>query len=627
MSGLFGVYYRDGRPQDSNILSRMAESVAHRGPDANNIWQDGAIALGHCMLQTTPESLGEKLPYADNNTGNVITSDARIDNREDLAKQLGLTERLKSGIPDSQLILVAYNKWAEKCVDYLLGDFAFAIWDAKRQHLFCARDNFGVKPFYFYFSDNNFVFGSEIRQVAEHPFVSLRLNEGMLAEYLTNYSISKDETHFTDIKRLPAAHYIVVNSHQLNINSYWELKPQKRIWYKNDDEYVEHFLEIFGDAVRCRLRSAKKVGAYLSGGLDSSSIVGMAYYLDDCKYNSNIEIFSLSLPGRDCDETKYINSVIKKWNCPHHIIRIHEYQQVDWLRHINQTLEFPDPPNLTMLDPLMKEVGSNDIHIMLSGLGGDELFSGSPFGYLDLLRRRKIKQFVEEYKYNTQSGINKALTRAAANILWPIIPKSIRGKLLFIKAKPHFPPWVSNRTIEQIEQRIRVNKKNIGMEYTNLSDKNIFTYLMNPWIANVFELSDRYSSYYHVENRYPLYDRRLVEFALAIPEYERSRQDITKYILRKAGKYLLPQSVIKRTDKAEFSSAFVEAIRKKEQKEGIRFQELCQKGFVSNEKILSDKFSQFFEADIHTKYIEYLWQLWFTYAINLFLKKFESDVS
>ena len=626
MSGFFGVYNRDGRPQDTNILDRLAESIWHRGTDGINMWQDGVIAFGHCMLQTTPESHNEKLPFQDNNTELVITSDARIDNREELAKQLGLAERIKSGIPDSQLILAAYNKWGTKCVEYLLGDFAFAIWDIKRKRLFCARDIFGVKPFYYYLSNRVFVFGSEIRQVVEHPSVTLEINEGVIAEYLADFHISKGETYYANIKRLPPGHYLILETHKTRIQNYWKLRPQKRLWYKNENEYVEHFIEIFGDAVRCRMRSDRTVGVYLSGGLDSSSIVGMAHYLDNGKYNSHLETYSISFPGRGCDETKFINNVIKKWNCKHHINKLHEQQEIDWSQHIEKTLEFPDPPNLTMLDPLMEEVVSNDVHIMLHGLGGDELFTGSPFGYLDLLRRRKIKQFVEELKFNRQFGTKKALIKLIANISWPLIPKPIRSSLIFLKTKPKYPPWISKKVVNNIEGRIHAYKENIGSEYANLSDRNIFTILMNPWIANVFELSDRYSSYYNVENRYPFYDRRLVEFALAIPEYERSRRDITKYILRKAGQYLLPQSVTERKDKAEFSITFVEQIRKKEKNQSVRIQEINQKGYISNEKLFLEKFNQFFKTDVDKQYIENLWSLWFTYSINIFLTKNKNDV-
>ena len=623
MSGFFGVYHRDGRPQNSNILNQMAESLDHRGPNGTDIWQEGAVGLGHCMLWTTPESLKEKLPFVDNESGLVITSDARIDNREELAAQLGLIERLKAGVPDSQLILASYKKWGEKCVDHLLGDFAFVIWDGRNNRLFCGRDIFGIKPFYYYLSDNIFIFGSEIKQVAEHPLVPLEFNEGILAEYLSDNFISKDETHFVDVKRLPAAHFIILELNNLRICNYWELKPQKRIWYKHDKEYVEHFLDIFGKAVRCRLRSNKKVGAYLSGGLDSSSIVGMANYLGSNEKNPKINTFSLSFPGRGCDESYFIDAVVRKWKCASHKIKSDLQQKPNWLQHMQQTKEIADPPNLTMMDPLLEEVRFNDIHVMLSGIGGDELFNSSAFGYLDLIHKRDLKNLIAEFKFNARSGKNRTLLRFAASILWPMFPQSIRSKITHYKLKPDFPPWISNRIKEQIEERIYSKTHNIGMEFTNLSDRKVFALLMAPWLVKVFELNDRYCSYYHVENRYPYFDRRLVEFALAIPEYERGRQNITKYILRKAGRYLLPEQVIERKDKAEFSCAFADAIKSYQKDNSLYLEKIIDMGFISNQEILIDKFNQFFDIDTDKNYVEDLWPLWFAYSIDLIFRKFQ----
>ena len=622
MSGFFGVYHRDGRPQDSSILSRLAESMEHRGPDGTDVWQNGSIALGHCMLRTTPESLNEKLPYADNNTRLVITSDARIDNRDELASQLGLPERLKSGIPDSQMILAAYNKWGEKCVDYLLGDFAFAIWDTKQQQLFCARDNFGVKPFYYYISKTAFVFGSEIKQVAEHPLVSMRINEGILTEYLANYFISKDETHFIDIKRLPAAHYMIINPHKERIENYWKLRPQKRVTYKQESEYVEHFLDVFGCAITCRLRSDGKIGANLSGGLDSSSIVGMSYYLDGFLNKSNVETFSLIFPGKLCDESEFINAVNQKWECPSHKFAFHEYKKLSLENHIKNTMEIPDPPNLTMMDPLMKEIEHRNIHVMLSGIGGDEIFYGSPYVYLDLFLNRKLKCMIEEFQLRAKSGTKKEFLRIIANVVWPILPKSIRGKLLLNRFSLQCPPWLSDRVITNLLERARKNSQIWGEEFKNLSDRTIFIRLMEPWLANVFELNDRYSSYHHVENRFPFLDRRMVEFALAIPEYERSRKNITKYILRMAGKNLLPQNVIDRSDKAEFSSVFFGPMKNGGNSNSLKFNKIKKIDKGLNETLLRENYYQLYELGTDTGYI---WPIWFAFSINTFLTVYPFD--
>lgn len=150
MSGIVGIYHLDGRPVEQQDVQRMTDSIAHRGPDGSAVWIEGPVGLGHRMLYTTPESLHEKLPLT-NRTGDLtITADARIDNRNELFSMLNFNGRPRETIPDSEIILVAYEKWGEKCPEKLLGDFAFTIWDKRKQAIFCARDPIGIKPFYYY---------------------------------------------------------------------------------------------------------------------------------------------------------------------------------------------------------------------------------------------------------------------------------------------------------------------------------------------------------------------------------------------------------------------------------------------------------------------------------------------
>src|SRR6267142_1308347 len=163
MSAIVGFYGRDGQPVDRADLERMTASLAHRGPDAAGVWNNGPVGLGHRMLWTTPESLHEQLPLTSKSGDLVITADARIDNRDELITALGLAHWAHGEIPDSELILRAYEQWGEDSPKRLLGDFAFAIWDERRQTLFCARDHCGVKPFYYYQSARALLFASEIK--------------------------------------------------------------------------------------------------------------------------------------------------------------------------------------------------------------------------------------------------------------------------------------------------------------------------------------------------------------------------------------------------------------------------------------------------------------------------------
>ena len=164
MSGIAGAYYSfDGRPVEKTDIEKMLNIIVHRGPDGSRIWTDGPIGFGHRMLWTTPESLNEKLPFSNKTEELSITADARIDNRDELISTFDLPGRSRQTIADSELILTAFEKWGEGCPERLLGDFSFAIWDSRKNRLFCARDHMGIKPFYYYLSDKLFVFASEIK--------------------------------------------------------------------------------------------------------------------------------------------------------------------------------------------------------------------------------------------------------------------------------------------------------------------------------------------------------------------------------------------------------------------------------------------------------------------------------
>src|SRR4028118_115937 len=183
MSAIVGLYNLDGRSIERSAVEQMVAALAHRGPDGAGVWSEGAVGLGHCMLWTTPESLHEKLPLVDKSRDLTITADARIDNREELMEQLGITAEAHGEVSDSQLVLAAYGKWGEDCPQHLLGDFAFVIWDGAKQQLFCARDHFGVKPFYYHYAaDKRFAFATEIKALLGLPEVPRQLNEVRVAE-------------------------------------------------------------------------------------------------------------------------------------------------------------------------------------------------------------------------------------------------------------------------------------------------------------------------------------------------------------------------------------------------------------------------------------------------------------
>ena len=309
MSAIAGILYTDDHQVERADLERMVATMAHRGVDGCGYWQTGEVGFGHRMFRTTPESLFETLPFVDEVAQLAITADARLDNRAELSAALGCTA---DGVSDSQLILLAYARWSEQCVDHLLGDFAFVVWDARRRQLFCARDHFGIRPFYYHYGPHAFHFASEVKALRCLDAVPSILNETRIAEYLVMLFDDVAATFYQGIYRLPPAHTLVIDRQGMRVRQYWSLDPSYELRLKSDAEYAEVFRATFAEAIRCRLRSAFPVGSALSGGMDSSSITCMArQLLREEGQQRRLHTFSgtyESVPV--CDEQRYSREVI-----------------------------------------------------------------------------------------------------------------------------------------------------------------------------------------------------------------------------------------------------------------------------------------------------------------------------
>jgi asparagine synthase (glutamine-hydrolysing) len=222
MSGITGLFNRDGAPVDRMLLQQMTGRMAYRGPDAQELWSSGQIGFGHAMLRTTEESLRERQPCSLD--GEVwITADARVDGRRELIRKLGPAFRSElEDATDPQLILHAYREWAEDCVLHVLGDFSFAIWDGPRKRLFCARDPMGVKPFYYSLSGDTVLFSNTFDSLKAHPQVSCEVNEQAIADFLlTGLNQELGTTGLRDVLALPPAHTLTADARGLRTHRYW----------------------------------------------------------------------------------------------------------------------------------------------------------------------------------------------------------------------------------------------------------------------------------------------------------------------------------------------------------------------------------------------------------------------
>ena len=413
MSAIVGIDYLDGLSVDRADLALMLETLAHRGPDGVDIWLNGSVGLGHRMLWTTPESLIEKQPLVDRVSDLAIAADARIDNREELISQLNLSDYPNDfpsdKVTDSKLILETYKKWGEHCPEYLLGDFAFAIWDGSQKILFCARDHFGVKPFYYYKSEQVFIFASEIKALLSLAQVPCRLNETRIGDYLALMMEDKAIATYRDILRLPPAHSMVVSPDDSRSWCYWELNPHREIELPSNEAYAQEFRRIFTEAVRCRLRSAFPVISHLSGGLDSSAVTSVARDLLSKNENNKTNgktgnqklhtISSIFEKVTECDERPFINAVLEQGGVTPHYVRGDEFGP---LSNLSSIFEYEDEALLGpshfypwQLNHSIKQLG---LRISLDGFDGDTTVSHGIKRLTELAREGKWETCIEESK-------------------------------------------------------------------------------------------------------------------------------------------------------------------------------------------------------------------------------------
>ena len=566
MSGLAGIYHLDGRPADPALLQRMIHRLAHRGPDASDYWIKGSVGIGHVMLQTTSESLDERQPWTDETGTLCLAFDGRIDNREDLALSLDAAGFHLRTNTDAELILRAYQHWGEHCPEHLTGDFALVVWDGRRQQIFCARDILGLKPFYYCLQETTFCWASEIPPLFEHDATSRRPNEAMIAEFLTGTVVTNAETLYEGISRLEPAHSLVVRPNRSETHRYWTIDPHRRIEYANDDDYAQHFFELFSKAVQCRLRSHRLIGLELSGGLDSSSVVSLlqAFSRTSPQNRDRFHTFSLIFPGLPCDESTFIDDVTTQGPFPSHRIRPQAPALTSFLDDVLRYHDLPDHPNGAMSNSLRALAQQQGCRVILTGSGGDDWLTGSFFHYADLLRSLKLGTLLRRLHadrplYCDRSSHDLFSLPLVQFGLLPLIPQSGRTLGKWLLGRSNIPDWISSEFWHRMHMQERIRQASFAPPFSSYAQQDLFRATIHGFGIHGTEMDERASSFFSLEKRHPFNDRRIIEFALALPEEQRWR-DNPKFILRKALGELLPTSVSERVLKADFSCIYAQAL-------------------------------------------------------------------
>ena len=571
MSAIVGLFYRDGRPVDRRVLERMGASLAHRGPDKSGVWSDGNTGLGHRMLWTTPESLREELPLAHSSGNLVITADARIDNRDELLSALGLTDRPKEEISDSELILGAYEKWGEDSPKKLVGDFAFAIWDRRKKLMYCARDHIGAKPFYYYLSDKVFAFASEVEALLCIPEVPRRLNEARVADLLVHNIAEKTSTFYEDILRLVPAHSLSVSPHKTAVRRYWAPDAFRELRLRSDEEYAEAFYEVFAEAVRCRVRSAFPVGSELSGGLDSSSVACVARDLLLEEGGRRLHTFSaVYKEAPQSDEGTFIDAVLAKGEFEPHKIQV---ELLSPLQAPRRVLWDADEPaimgGLSMPWGLARDASQQGVRVLLNGYDGDVVVSHGTERLLELASTGRWRTLAAEIDDWSKSGITWSRRRIWRYwVLEPLAPEFVMRSWRVLRGRSSWSRTgqaYSGPIREDFARRVDLNERvrasiDVGGEIprsVRLSRREHYSSLLQGSNQYLLEVHGKIGAKFSIENRYPFYDRRLMEFCLALPPEQKLSRGLPRAVLRRALAGVVPDKVRSRTDKGSLTPGLV----------------------------------------------------------------------
>jgi asparagine synthase (glutamine-hydrolysing) len=509
MSGIVGIVSLDGAPVDRRLLRQMTGSLAYRGPDRTKTWVDGSVGFGHTLLRTTVESQHEEQPASLD--GRVwITADARVDGRPDLIHQLESRGRrnLRTAT-DAQLILHAYHIWEENCVEHLLGDFAFAIWDGPARRLFCARDRFAIKPFYYAQIQGGIIFSNTLDCVRLHPGVGDGLNECAIGDFLLfgcNYEPTT--TTFADIHRLPPAYSLTCGHGTLHLRRYWTMPVDGRIRYRRSQDYVDNFREILRAAVADRLRT-EHVGIWLSGGLDSTSIAATAQQLRS-EHGASFElrghtiVYDRLIPD---GERHYARVAAEALGVEISYFVADDHRPLDgWDWPDAGTPEPVDDPFLLMRRQQLEQSASHS-RVLLCGEGGDEVLCGSHV--VDLLSRMRLLELgadivrsVVFHRRRPGGGFRARLKKWLG-----------RGP-----RRPSFPSWLNRTFADRVHLRDRWQRVHalepVGDHPLRPEAYGRLTRAPWPWY---FESFDPGVTGIPVEGRYPFLDARLVSYLLAIP--------------------------------------------------------------------------------------------------------------
>ncbi len=500
MCGICGIYNLDSASVDSKILEYMAEAIAHRGPDSEGFFIDQYIGLGHRRLAIIDLSEDAAQPMSTSMDAYTLVYNGELYNYKELRSELiELGHEFKSQ-SDTEVILRSYIAWGVDCVHRFNGMFAFAIWDKAKQHLFLARDRYGIKPLYYTFTGNAFLFASEQKSLLKHPDVKCDIDLVTLPEYFTFQNILTDRTFLKDISLFPAGCFTTLalgnNNKELNLTRYWDYnfrEPQAQV---SEHEYLEELDRLFEQAVRRQLVSDVELGCYLSGGMDSGSITAVA-----ARTLPYIKTFTCGFDLHSASGLELAFDEREKAEFMSYVFKTEHYEMVlkagDMERVLPQLTWHLEEPRVGQSYPnyYAAQLASKFVKVVLAGTGGDEIFGGYPWRYYRAVVNDNFDDYIDKYYLFWQRLIPNKLIQAVFKPIWNDVKHVWTRDIFYDVFKKH------------------AHELTKPEDYINHS----LYFEARTFLHGLLIVEDKLSMAHGLENRVPFLDNDLVNFGMQLP--------------------------------------------------------------------------------------------------------------
>jgi len=554
MCGITGKYnFATNESVDPALIHAMNEKIWYRGPDDHGVFTDGCVGMGHRRLSILDLSENGHQPMSTSDGNIWITYNGEIYNFKELQKELIQKGCQFKSNCDTEVILYSYKEYGINCLQHLRGMFAFAIWDKQKEILFLARDRIGKKPLFYYDNGKSFIFASEIKSILEDFVVKKEINYQAFYDYFKYLYVPAPKTIYNNIYKLNPGHYLICSKHGIKVEEYWDVSFANPI-QKTESEISEELYNILNKSVKLRMISDVPLGAFLSGGIDSSSVV--AFMANNCN-GKPVTTCSIGFDSEQYDEITFARQVSQKFDTDHHEFTVKEKAK-EVLQKLVYHFDEPFADSSSIPTYFVSKLAKQRVTVALSGDGGDENFAGYEKYYFDDIENRIRRKLPKSFR----SLIFPSFAQLLSNRRQQFLQRS-SSLLNSLSFEPDYGFYLTNTEMKDSMWSELINDETRGQigdydpfsvteNYYHKADtdnhlaKILYTDLKTYLPGDILTKVDRTSMANSLEVRAPILDHNVIEFAASIPVNLKYNRGDKKYILKQTIKNLLPPTVLYR---------------------------------------------------------------------------------